>query len=58
MMEFDVGLARQHLERATDLELDGVEVSVKAAEAGAAYRLTQARAAPSVDTQKRPLMDS
>ena len=45
MMEFDVGLARQHLERATDLELDGVEVSVKAAEAGAAYRLTQARAA-------------
>ena len=44
MMEFEVGLARQYLERATDLELDGVELSVKAAEAGAAYRLTQARA--------------
>ena len=43
-MAFDVGLARRHLERATDLELDGVEASVKAAEAGAAYRLTQARA--------------
>ena len=45
MMEFEVGLARQHLERATDVELDGVEASVKEAEAGAAYRLTQARAA-------------
>ena len=43
-MAFDVGLARRHLERATDLELDGVEASVKAAEAGAAYRLTQSRA--------------
>ena len=29
---------------AADLELDGVELSVKAAEVGAAYRLTQARA--------------
>ena len=28
MMEFEVGLARRHLERATDLELDGVEASV------------------------------
>ena len=43
-MAFDVGLARRQLERATDVELDGVEASVKAAEAGAAYRLTQARA--------------
>ena len=43
MMEFEVGIARQHLERATDLELDGVEPSVKAAEDGAAYRLAAAR---------------
>ena len=43
-MAFDVGQARRHLERATDVELDGVEASVKVAEAGAAYRLTQARA--------------
>ena len=43
MMEFEVGIARQHLERATDLELDGVEHSVKAAEDGAAYRLEAAR---------------
>ena len=34
MMVFEVGLARRHLERATDVELDGVEASVKAAEAG------------------------
>ena len=44
MLAFEVGQARRHLERATDVELDGVEASVKAAEAGAAYRLTQARA--------------
>ena len=34
MLAFEVGQARRHLERATDVELDGVEASVKAAEAG------------------------
>ncbi len=43
-MAFDVGQAWRYLERATDVELDGVEASVKAAEVGAADRLTQARA--------------
>ena len=41
MMEFEVGLARQYL---NGRRRDGVELSVKAAEVGAAYRLTQARA--------------
>ena len=44
MMEFEVGLARRHLERASAVELDGVELSVKAAEDGAAQRLSQALA--------------
>ena len=44
MMNFEVGQARKSLEGAPDLELDGAEASAKAAEAGAAYRLTQARA--------------
>ena len=38
-MAFDVGQAWRHLERVTDVELDGVEASVKAAEVGAAYRV-------------------